>query len=139
MDSWGNFPPRGRDTRTSGVALRGGERGGAGPRGMGWKGIGGRIVVRSEVWRSSVILRSHLLVLVASSDVLLDIDDVALVRGEVWRLYVMLRAHFLRLFRGKKKKRGQPSRSLTAPGRGECYASSLRGRASRMLNSGIRA
>ena len=65
-------------------------------RGMGRKGIGGRIVVRSEVWRSSVILRSHLLVLIASSDVLLDIDDVALVRSEVWRLYVMLRAHFLR-------------------------------------------
>ena len=74
------------------------------------------IVVRREVWRSSVILRSHLLVLVASSDVLLDIDDVALVRSEVWRLYVMLRAHFLKLFRGKKKKRGQPSRSLAAPG-----------------------
>ena len=36
--------------------------------------------MRSEVWRSSVILRSHLLVLIASSDVLLDIDDVALVR-----------------------------------------------------------
>ena len=31
------------------------------------------IVRRREVWRSSVILRSHLLVLVASSDVLLDI------------------------------------------------------------------
>ena len=38
------------------------------------------------------------------------------VRGEVWRLYVILRAHFLRQFRGKRKKRGQPSRSLTVPG-----------------------
>ena len=48
--------------------------------------------------REGVVCGGSLHVLVANSDTLLDIDDVALVRREVWRLYVILRSHFLQSF-----------------------------------------